>query len=196
MSRIDELRDVLRKLLFAPGQAELHYRGPADFVLQHGEVFDPIPLPDEYDYAPPKLCYANAIMLAEMNGLEYVEGYAFGPGGLPIMHAWNTDASGRLIDVTWRAWNEQGRHPMPDSAYLGVRFSIERADDAIWNGDGCVLDDWQRRWPLLREPWEGEHEIPGWQPSPLLEALRSSDPRRAVEAMLAAHREELASGKA
>ena len=35
-------------------------------------------------------------------------------------------------------------------------FSAARAHDCTWHGDATVLDDFNRGWPLLREPWAGE----------------------------------------
>lgn len=178
MTRLDDLRDALdalrdpwrRRGMRSRG---LVYDGPADFVLRHGESFESIALPDEYEYGLPKLCFGNAIALALLRGLGYVEGYAMGPFGLPIHHAWNVDEEGRLIDVTWSAiHDEEGRRPIPDSAYLGVRFSLGRADEATWHGDATVLDDYRRDWPILREPWTGEDFDRVWpDPSPPLRAL-------------------------
>lgn len=173
--RLDALREGLGSLVWPARMLDTYtYRGPADFVLQHGEAFEPIALPDEYEYGAPKLCFGNAIALAMLRGLTYVEGYAIGPHGIAIHHAWNTDDEGRLIDVTWSAlWDDGRRWPIPDAAYLGVRFSLGRADDATWHGDATVLDDYKRRWPLLKAPWEGEDWEREWpNPSPPLQRLR------------------------
>ena len=194
----EELRDVLTMLrdfkissghgLAGKGFA---YNGPEDFVLQHGEWFEPIPLPAEFEYGPPKTCFGTSIALAAMKGLTYVEGFAYWSGaGFPIPHAWNTDESGRLIDATWRAVHEATgvRLPMQGAAYLGLRFSLGRADDATWNGDGSILDDWQRRWPIFEQPWEGEdfeHEWPN--PSPVLLAHKIENPEERYAALLEAY---------
>lgn len=69
--------------------------------------------------------------------------------------------------------------------YLGVEFSLERADDCSWYGDGSVLDDWKRDWPIFREPWTGEKPIPGYKPSPALVSaykLACGDTEGAAEA--------------
>lgn len=174
---ISELREALPIFFWPSEQAErvgTIYRGPADFILQHGEEFEPQALPEEYEYGAPKLCFANALILAATSGLVYVQGYAFGPFGLPIPHAWNVDAEGGLVDTTWQSEETDSglRVPMPGSAYLGVRFSVGRADDALWNGDADVVDDWQRRWPLLREPWTGEDFEREWEPTEALRTIR------------------------
>lgn len=153
---------------YGPGFA---YDGPAGFVLDHGEWFAPRPAPIEYGAGAPKKCFGNSIIVAALHGLQYVEGYAVDPGTARavIHHAWNADAAGELVDVTWAGTIAVSVHPvvsptivrgMAGSAYLGVPFSVERADDATWNGDRSVLDDSERGWPLFRERWEGEPEIP------------------------------------
>jgi hypothetical protein len=176
----------LEKMRAAWATPGLAYRGPADFVLQHGRWFRLLPYPAGYPSLPPKVCYGNSIAMASgyfpHTGLRYVEGFALFPcvvaynlnsksplvlpdpaQAMPVSHAWNTDAQGRLIDATWC----NGA-----LAYRGVEFSLERADDCCWNGDGCVLDDRHRGWPLLRERWQGEPAGLVWPRSPRLEALR------------------------
>jgi hypothetical protein len=149
---LEQIRD------FKTAREGYAYSGAEDFVLRHGEWFDPIPLPEEYDFGPPKLCYASSLILADIRMLTYVEGFAMlADIGLPILHAWNVDEDGRLIDTTWRAIdNETGERRTVPATYLGVRFSLGRAEDACWNGDTCILDDWMRDFPIFREPWEGE----------------------------------------
>jgi hypothetical protein len=167
-----EIRAFLRVFrdAWTPEQAEalgLVYRGPADFVLRHGRWWRPAgALPDGVEPGLPGRCYGNSIAGAVLHGLRYVQGWALPASGvLPVAHAWNADADGRAVDLTW---------PEPGRAYLGVEFSVERADDATWNGDADVLDDHRRDWPLLREPWRGETPPdPAWTPSPALLALRA-----------------------
>lgn len=181
------LERFLRSIAWPDGQAArkgLAYDGPAAFVLEHGEWFAPARPPATIPHGPPGLCFGNAIHAAVLYDLEYVEGWAVTPGdvGLPVHHAWNTDAAGRLVDVTWtgprastrisgdRAYRVFGR---PGAAYLGVRFSVERADDCTWNGDATVLDDFARGWPLLRERWHGE-PARAWPASERLDILRAA----------------------
>lgn len=149
-----QLREAARPMARAVG---LVYAGAADFLLQHGQWYVPGALTVR-ERGQPRLCYGNAIMLAvKRPELVYVEGYAVAPGiPVPMMHAWNATADGTLVDITWQNTGV---------AYLGCVFSVERADDATWHGDACVLDDWKRRWPLLRRPWEGERPIEGYEPS-------------------------------
>lgn len=162
----------------------LAYRGPADFLLQHGEWFEPRQLPAGYQPGKPRMCFGNAICTAALYDIDYVEGYALDPGALwlPIHHGWCADAGG-LVDPTWATGEpilaRQSRRPtllrgVPGAAYLGVRFSLERADDCTWNGDQNVLNDFERGWPLLREPWTGEPEGLEWPPSDRLDLLRAN----------------------
>lgn len=168
-----ELRRRLRDLRWTRERADelgLAYAGPADFVLSEGRwwpVESGLP-PGVPMYGAPRACFGNCIYAATVWDLRYVQGYALGldnDGTLAaIPHAWVADASGRAWDLTWRP---------PGWAYLGVEFSVERADDATWNGDAETIDDRERGWPLLREPWGRECEPdPAWPPSPSLIAAR------------------------
>src|ERR1700732_234709 len=128
---------------------QLIYQNGYNFVLKHGQWHKPQPLRPDVLHGPPKCCYGNAILLAVLHGWQYVEGYALANIGvrIPVQHAWNLDEHGRLVDCTWTR---------PGVAYRGVVFSAERADDATWNGDASILEDYHRGFPLFREPWTGE----------------------------------------
>lgn len=73
---------------------------PAEWMLQHGRAF----AADDETYQGKRgaqhQCFQNAgrAALAD-DSLTYVEGYV-SVHGVPLEHAWNTDASGRLIDPT------------------------------------------------------------------------------------------------
>jgi hypothetical protein len=59
---------------------------------------------------------------------------------IPVLHAWNVDAEGSVIDSTWEPVG---------SIYFGIVFPpsiVERAQTS-------VLDDWESGWPVLRESW-------------------------------------------
>ena len=148
---------------------ELAYRGPADFVLQHGKWFDPAPLAGSFQPGAWKHCYGNSIILCCCDpDLKYIEGFSLGGftqnSLLAIHHAWNVDANGRLIDTTWPYGFGK--------AYIGVEFSVERADNCTWHGDASVLDDWKRRWPLLQQRWYGEDYTLQWPASEGLDFAR------------------------
>lgn len=168
MNDIDRLDQFLRLHAQAAdcmrdGHRGLHYAGPSDFVLQHGIEYD-ISTATAVIGAP-RACYGNSMAQSIMLDALYVEGYALTPGGMPVQHAWIELPDGRMREVTW---GTLGR------AYRGVVFSIERADDCMWNGDATVLDDYQRGWPLLREEWHGEDFSKAWPVSPRLEILRAA----------------------
>ncbi len=171
----------------APIADELVYNGPHDFVLQHGVEYSPAYcLP-----GAPRLCYANAMLYAARFGVTYVEGYAQHPKGvMPVPHAWCVDLEGRAVEVTWDT---------PKGEYLGVEFSVERADDCSWHGDATVIDDYKRGYPLLRQRWRGENHGLTWAYSPRLDAIRrladtqSDEERAALLVVLEAELEELAS---
>lgn len=150
------------------------YRNSYDFLLQHGKFFAPRPMPAGMWKGPPRVCYGNAIILGTIQGFRYVEGYAvpkFDTGNFfPVEHAWNTDAEGRVaLDPTWDE---------PGIAYFGVEFSVERADDATWNGDSCVLNDYKRNHPLMRQKWTGEDWSKQWPRSRRLELIRRNHKRK------------------
>jgi len=161
-----ELREVLAKTAadssLRPLLPGLCYTGPEDFVVQHGAAYRPVRFRG-YKQGLPLQCFGNAVVLAATHGLAYVEGFAVAPDGTVILHAWNADPLGHLVDVTWCNTGV---------AYLGVRFSVERADDATWNGDGCVLNDEHRNYPIYQRPWQGEDFALQWPYSDRLEALR------------------------
>lgn len=156
------LREQREAFELRPGML---YRGPADFVICHGEWMSPfacMPL-------IPSQCYQNAIIAAEYRGWTYVEGYAMAPDpallagsnaiyqGPPfVQHAWALDKRGRMVELTW---------PVPGAAYRGVAFHHGRADHATWDGDASVLDDFNRNHPLLREAWVGEDWGRQWPPT-------------------------------
>jgi hypothetical protein len=170
----------------------LVYRGPADFLLQHGRWWKPAPRPAGMPQGARKACYGNAIGGAVMLDLRYVQGYAISPvePELPIPHAWNANADGNVVDLTW--W------PV-GIVYFGVELSAERADDGTWNGNAEPIDDRLRGWPLLRERWRGElaEPDPSWVPSPPLRALRArrdGRPEAEVRRLWALGEAEIAAG--
>ncbi len=142
------------------------YATPMDFVLREGQPYAYVPLPLA-DQMALGMCYGNSLMAAICTGLRYVEGYAMLrlAGAPPVVwpHAWVTDGT-HAYDPTW---------PAPGGlAYLGVEFSVERADNCTWVGDGSVLHDPHRGYPLLQVPWDGEAAAPAWPASPWLTLAR------------------------
>jgi len=142
----------------------LVYRSFYDFVIQHGREYTIVPFTGMK--APRLKCFGNAMVRSAMFGMPYVEGFAMSPKGDVILHAWNADENGDVHDSTWCNTG---------IAYIGVEFSAERADDAIWNGDNCVLNDENRNYPIYQKPWTGEDYSLIWPYSDRLEALRRRD---------------------
>jgi len=139
------------------------YRNLYDFLDQHGTFFEPRVKPRKIEQGVPRCCYGNSIMMAIKCDWTYVEGVAMNHLGVPIHHAWNLLPDGSIMDITWER---------PGLAYCGVPFSTGRADDATWNGDACVLDDFHRGHPLFKERWQGEDFERVWKPScPMRHAL-------------------------
>lgn len=176
-----ETRRFLRLCRWPEGQRDAHglaYRGPTDFVLREGRWWNVEPgLPPGVPMrGAPRACYGNSIYVATVHGLRYVQGYALHQIAGAVSHAWVADGAGRAWDVTW---------PTPGLAYLGVELAVERADDATWFGDADPIDDFNRRWPLLRERWTGSDPYD-----------RSRPPSPAMRAALLARDGELDAARA
>lgn len=149
---------------------EALYKSGAHFVMTHG-VFYAGEWRGTYSQGPPLQCYGTAIVMAATHRLKYVEGYAMAPNGEVYPHAWNASADryNTLIDCTWlnTGW-----------AYMGVEFSVERADDATWNGDACVLDDPRGDYSFFKTAWQGEDYTIQWPASERLDVLRDPNPEQ------------------
>lgn len=111
---------------------QYHYRNIYDFVLREGRFFEPGPRPEQITLRHIGECFRNAFLTT------MVEGYAVIGGKNPVLHAWNVDAEGCVVDSTWEPVG---------SAYFGIILppSIVRRANA------SVLDDWESSWSVLRE---------------------------------------------
>lgn len=119
---------------------QYHYRNVYDFVLREGRFFEPQPRPEQITLRHIGECFRNAFLTMMRTGLQYAEGYALSSRKIPVLHAWNVDAEGAVIDTTWEPVG---------SIYFGIVFPpsiVERAQTS-------VLDDFEGGWPLLRESW-------------------------------------------
>lgn len=132
---------VLRSTTSKLPDGEYFYGCPVDFVLQEGRFFRPKPLPREIELQPREQSFAYAQAISAALRLRYVEGYAVNAERLPMLHAWNLDAHGFVVDATWKP---------PSAAYMGVVFSIK----ARKNVGTSLIDDWAHRWPLLRKQYK------------------------------------------
>jgi hypothetical protein len=144
-SHLVKERDLMSRCLKNPDQ--FHYKGISDFLLREGQFFEPRPLPAGIDYLEVKHCIKNAFWTALRERFVYVEGYAISCwSDLPLLHAWNLDQQGFVVDTTW---NPHGR------AYFGVIFplaTIPRKRSTQYS----VIDDWEHGYPILRKAWDRE----------------------------------------
>jgi hypothetical protein len=148
---LEQFRD-LRKTMT---DRSLPYYGMEDFLLQHGVWYRPTGTPPIQ--GAPKSCFGNAWFAAVMHGVPYIEGMALAPRlPVPVHHAWNLDVDGKLADTTWM--NE-------GLAYIGVQFSVGRADNATWFDDATVLDNPRDHHKIYRQPWTGENFNLHWRTS-------------------------------
>jgi hypothetical protein len=103
---LERARDFASKL-----PPEYCYRNVYDFVLREGRFFEPQPRPDSITLRHIGECFGNAFLTMVRNGLRYAEGYAVVGSKIPVLHAWNVDAEGSVIDSTWEPVG---------SAYFGI----------------------------------------------------------------------------
>lgn len=98
-------------------RAEL-FKSPVDkFLVEHGRSFEICEATFNGPRATPKECFKNATLVAMADpGMTYVEGFVT-VHGVPIQHAWNVDADGRLIDRTLDNHDRRIEH------YFGIPFS-------------------------------------------------------------------------
>jgi len=132
------LRIYLEEVRNFAGQlpTKYHYCNIYDFVLREGRFFEPQPRPDSITLRHIGECFRNAFLTMMKTGLQYAEGYAVSGSKIPVLHAWNVDAEGSVIDSTWEPVG---------LAYFGIilpRSTVERAKTS-------VLDDFESGWPVL-----------------------------------------------
>lgn len=145
LAHLANQRDSGATQLINPGQ--FHYLGIPDFLLREGQFFEPRPLPAGVDVLEIRHCYQNAFWTALQERLVYVEGYAVSSElDLPLLHAWNLDGDGFVVD---RTWSPHGR------LYFGVIFPLA----AVPRKRGTqfpIIDDWEHGYPILRKAWNRE----------------------------------------
>ena len=137
-----ELRRHIRYLAAAPSYRRYgQYLGFADFVLQHGIWYKPRPQSGPVNGGE---AFLSAFCRAACDGIAYVEGFAL-IYGVALHHAWNLDANGGVMDG------------MDASAYLGVRFAVDRA-----TSEAAALANFRERFPLYRQRQHGEPQGIVW----------------------------------
>jgi hypothetical protein len=109
-------------------------------VLREGRFFEPQPRPDHITLRHIGECFRNAFLTMMRTGLQYAEGYAVTGSKIPVLHAWNVDAEGSVIDSTWEPVG---------SAYFGIVLPLS----IVKGPKTSVLDDFESGWPVLRESW-------------------------------------------
>lgn len=164
---------------------DILYAGIEDYVTDKGQDFPSIPgglAPFEQEVVREavaaaggmrkvsvvKQCFANAqqVVLADTSGLlTYVEGYAVGRAGVPMLHGWVVarHPSGlAVVDLTWQVSEPARKGPLryavlgelPERwAYHGVIFSKKTVEANVSRTGHyqSLIDDWRGGWPLLRE---------------------------------------------
>lgn len=149
VQHLNMICDVHSKMILPP---DMVYNSVEDFTLKLGKEFKSAPwiLKESYHRRTPKECYANALHLAIVHQeLTYVEGFCYRDGLIPIAHAWCVDDSGAVFDPTL---------PEPEEfAYFGVPFKTSFVTDYVqYKGTYGVVDDWMRKFPMLRGTYSTE----------------------------------------
>jgi len=138
------------------------YRSIYHWLVEHGRWMQLHPRPAQADarrmmarlrrriQPEEQQCYRNAQMAAiegEPN-VVYCDGMALPSGLIPVWHAWVL-VDGLVWDPTWELLGD--RRP-DDVAYLGTDLATTIVCEAIvaHQEHSSIVDDWQRRWPLLR----------------------------------------------
>jgi hypothetical protein len=115
------------------------------YVDAYGRFFRPAPLPSGVPQAVQVLdlfdCYRKSRFIAEQDpSLDFAEGWALAPDGVPTRHAWCVDPEGRVIDAEW---------PEPEAlTYFGV--VVPRSFGYAWRktfspAHALAIEDRERR---------------------------------------------------
>lgn len=181
MTQADRLRDFLRAILemkryiMNPPKG-YNYLGAEDYLLDRGHEYLSAPLTAEerkqvfaaVDNWGKRFklgeCFYNAQVLLfydQAETLTYCEGYACGPAGMPVLHAWLA-INGKVVDLTWRTEEPNHRGRLPDRiigvipegwVYFGFdvprRTVIERLIDTEMSAS--FLEDWKAGYPLFKQ---------------------------------------------
>ena len=91
----------------------------------------------------PRACFENAFRLASRHPqYRYVEGVALGV--IPVHHAWCLNVDDEVVDPTWARLGTE---------YFGVVIPLDVAKRVRHPKNHSILQNWQRGFPLFREPW-------------------------------------------
>lgn len=136
---------------------DVPYQSTFDFLIQHGRLWEPAPLPGDVPLGEPKRCFENvAMFVVERDDLTYVEGYALPQDcPIPIPHAWLVDRDGGVVERTLRS---------PGTVYFGVAFRTSVVIGRMLKTGYAtsMLDDWRHDWPLLHGELSTEDALEGY----------------------------------
>jgi len=151
------VQEHLKILVEMQSKHHPEFKSTYAFVLENGQEFEPIVLPEGVSRGAPKDCFGNAFRsILRHQDLVYVEGFAMGI--IPVHHAWVATPEMKAIDVTWDE-HLAGAEP----TYFGVPFSREYVlQRACQTKIAGVLDQWREGWPLEN----GKHENWLWDAAP------------------------------
>jgi hypothetical protein len=111
------------------------------FIAENGREFKPIEFDPRYQQFKGKMkdCFYNAYRMAQITGLDYVEGFA--DSIVPTLHAWVTDGT-HAIDPTW-PYNINNQ-------YVGVVLPFSYVNKIVMERKAYgVLDSWEIGSPLI-----------------------------------------------
>lgn len=176
-------RELHRRVEAWGNQTQFVYRGPADFILQHGSYCKPRETPPEYVdlRGPLTYCFGNAMRVAlEHPELIYTEGVYVVMGRISE-HAWVTAPDGHPVELTFPTdptelknsvipleqydaggvvrGDPRGGYATPLTserwAYYGVQFPhVSLVEEIVKLTDTtAIIDKPEAGYPLLRQPW-------------------------------------------
>ena len=117
------------------------YQTYEGLILDKGQHYTEVEYQRFGDY---KMCFANSWLASAATGWDYVEGYAWSAGLIPVLHAWCVDETGRVIETTW-----DFRVTLYRGLVIPTHVMIESMMDT--GKTGLLAGDWERGFPLLRE---------------------------------------------
>jgi hypothetical protein len=189
-ARVTIERELHRRVeAWGPSPA-LTYRGPADFILQHGRYYAGRVIPAEYEHlrGPNQHCFMNTLEACEQHPeLTYTEG-VYMVRGTPTAHAWPTGPDGLPVELTFPTDPDilaisvggvregyTSRLPYQTTehwAYYGVQFPhVTFVRDYFERFALGMIELAECGWPLLRQSWTPlvkrlPSDIPGTMPWP------------------------------
>lgn len=189
-ARVAAERELHRRVEVWGMSPAMAYRGPADFILQHGRYFPGRETPPQYEHlrGPLQHCFINTLQACQQTPeLTYTEG-VYLVRGVPEAHAWATDPDGLPVELTFPTDRDilaishggtregytprMSYQPTEHWAYYGVQFPhIGFVGDYLERFALGMIEMPNCGWPLLRQPWTPlmkrlPSDIPGTMPWP------------------------------